>query len=191
MMRIKPAQPSDLAVILSMRDEARQWIARTGSNQWQEAWPTPDQQEERIAGSIAAGETWMLCDGPHVAGTLAIDEFCDPQLWTPAEQAEPAYYVHRMIVPRTYAGRDVGAKLLDWCCDRATEHGKLWVRIDVWTSNARLQHYYLEHKFQHVRTLRSDYPAGALFQRAAERVPEASLDIESALGACRHLVSVK
>lgn len=185
-MKIKPAQPNDLAAILRMRDEAAQWISKTGSSQWQAAWPTPDQQAERITGSIAAGETWMVYDGPNIAGTLAIDEFRDPHLWTTAEAAEPAYYVHRMIVPRSYGGRELGAKMLDWCCDRAARHGKLWIRIDVWTSNTRLQRYYLAHKFRHVRTLDSDYPAGALFQRAAELLPAGDLGIESALMCAVH-----
>lgn len=169
MITISPARPDDLATILSLRDEAARWIASMGGDQWQDAWPTPDQQAERIAESIATGETWMLHDGPHIAGTIAVDEFSDPHLWTPDEQAEPAHYAHRLIIPRAYAGQGLGAKVLDWGSDRAARCGKRWVRVDVWTSNTRLQQYYLDHGFQHVRTLHTDYPSGALFQRRAER----------------------
>jgi GNAT superfamily N-acetyltransferase len=169
MITISPARPGDLETILSLRCEAARWIASTGGDQWQEAWPTPDEQSDRIAASIAAGETWMLHDGHLVAGTVAIDEFADAQLWTQEEQSEPAYYVHRLIVPRAYAGQGLGAQVLNWCADRAARHGKRWIRVDIWTTNIGLQQYYLDHGFEHVRTLHIDYPSGALFQRRAAR----------------------
>lgn len=170
MITISPALPEDLQTILDLRDEASCWIAAKGGDQWQEAWPTPDQQSERIAASIAAGETWMLHDEDQVAGTVAVDEFSDPHLWAPHEQAEPAYYVHRLVIPRIYAGHRLGAQVLDWACDLAARDGKRWIRIDVWTTNNQLQQYYLDHGFQHVRTLHTDYPSGALFQRHAEHI---------------------
>jgi hypothetical protein len=161
------ATASDLDTILRFRDEAARWIAATGSDQWQDAWPTPDRQSDRIVASIAARETWMLQAGDKIAGTVAVDEYADPALWTPAERAEPAFYVHRLIVPRAYGGHGLGSFALDWCGNRAAESGKRWIRIDVWTSNFRLQQYYLDHHFRHVRTIHSDYPSGALFQRPA------------------------
>jgi GNAT superfamily N-acetyltransferase len=172
MSRVEPitfrhARAYDLDTILQLRDEATSWIAATGSDQWQTAWPTPDQQVERIADSIEARETWMLYLGDHVAGTIAVDEYSDPALWTPAERAEPAFYVHRLIIARAYGAKGLGAFALNWCCTRAVENGKKWIRIDVWTSNYRLQKYYLDQHFRHVRTIHSGYPSGALFQRPA------------------------
>jgi len=152
----------DLDTILRLRDEAARWIAATGSDQWQTAWPTADGQAERIADSIAAGQTWMLRVGDDVAGTVAVDEYANPALWTPAECAEPAFYVHRLIVTRAYGGRGLGAFVLDWWGDRAAETGKRWIRVDVWTTNHRLREYYTGQHFTHVRTIHSDYPSGAL-----------------------------
>jgi ribosomal protein S18 acetylase RimI-like enzyme len=167
------ATAGDLDTILQLRDEAAHWLAATGSDQWQDAWPTPDQQAERIAASIAARETWMLQADDNIVGTVAVDEYADPALWTPAERAEPAFYVHRLIVTRAYGGKGLGSFVLDWCCNRAAENGKRWVRIDVWTSNLRLQKYYLDQHFRHVRTIHSDYPSGALFQRPAAIIRQA------------------
>ena len=141
--------------------------ATTGSNQWQAAWPTPDRKIERIAESIEAQETWMLYVGDSVAGTFALDEYADPALWNPAEQVEPACYLHRFIIARSYGGKGLGAAILDWCCDQAVRNGKEWLRIDVWTTNRPLQKYYTKHRFNHLRTIRSAYPSGALFQRPA------------------------
>jgi hypothetical protein len=41
----------------------------------------------------------------------------------------------------------------------------------VWTTNERLQHYYLREGFTHVRTVvLAHNPSGALFQRPAKHV---------------------
>lgn len=105
-------------------------------------------------------------DSGETAGTVALDSFSDPQLWTPDEQAEPAMYLHRLIVRRKYAG--LGTDVVDWACDRAGQLGNRWVRIDVWTDNVGLHRYYEKRGFKHVRTLDlANYPSGALFQRPA------------------------
>lgn len=71
LITIELARPQDIDTILSLRDEAAMWVAAKGSDQWRSAWPTPEQQAERLAGSIAAGETWMLYDRQNIAGTVA------------------------------------------------------------------------------------------------------------------------
>jgi ribosomal protein S18 acetylase RimI-like enzyme len=113
----------------------------------------------------------MLHVQGNIAGTVTIDEYADPALWTPAERAESAYYVHRLIVARVYAGQGFGASILDWCCRRAYEKGKKWIRVDVWSSNLRLQEYYWGEHFVPVRNIYSEYPSGALLQRPASGSP--------------------
>jgi GNAT superfamily N-acetyltransferase len=167
------AMPEDLDLILQLSDEAARWIRATGSDQWQAPWPTPDRRIERIAESIEAHETRMLWINDNVAGTFAMNEYADPALWTPAEGVEPAYYLHRLIIARAHSGKELGAAILDWCSDWAARNGKEWVRIDVWTTNRRLQEYYVNQRFKHLRTIHSEYPSGALFQR-----PAAILDTE-------------
>ena len=53
--------------------------------------------------------------------------------------------------------------------------------MDVWTSNERLQHYYLKQGFTYVRTVVLPHnPSGALFQRPAQHVPTPRLhEVES------------
>ena len=165
-MIITPACPEDLAVILAMRQEASDWLHARGIDQWRRPWPNREAMLNRIAASIAAGETWMIYDDSgNAAATIAVDEFADPQLWTPEEIAQPSMYLHRFIVRRAYAG--IGAEILNWASAYAARQGKHWVRVDVWTHNTALHTYYRRHGFQHVRTIESDYPSGALFQRRA------------------------
>ena len=166
-MIIEQGTIEDLPVILATRQEASDWLARQGIDQWATAWPSPQAQAERILSSIRAGETWMVRDDNEAsAATVALDSFSDPRLWTPEEQRQPSMYLHRLIVRRKYSG--FGADVIEWACRRAGELGNDWVRIDVWTDNIGLHRYYEQQGFRHVRTLNlSDYPSGALFQRRA------------------------
>lgn len=175
-MIIEQATIDDLPAILAMRQEASDWLAKQGINQWAAAWPTPEAQSERILSSIRAGETWMVRDEDGAtAATVALDSFSDPKLWAPEEQQEPSMYLHRLIVRRKYAG--LGTDVIEWACKRAGELGNNWVRIDVWTDNIGLHRYYEQRGFHHVRTLDlSDYPSGALFQRKATDRRESDAD---------------
>ncbi|WP_020579870.1 GNAT family N-acetyltransferase [Actinopolymorpha alba] len=147
-----------------MRTEASEWLAEIGIDQWRQPWPTHEAMAERCAASIRAGETWMVRDDEGAtAATVTLDTYADPQLWTTRERAEPAMYVHRLIVRRGWAG--LGTRILNWASAKAARQGNDWIRIDVRTDNTPLHDYYQRNGFQHVRTLHSDYPSGALFQR--------------------------
>jgi hypothetical protein len=117
-MIIERADADDLGVILTLRTEASEWLAQRGIDQWAVAWPNPEQQNRRILTSIEAGETWMIRDENEATmATVALDTFSDPRLWTPDEQADPAMYMHRLIVRRKHAG--LGSEIMDWACHRA------------------------------------------------------------------------
>jgi hypothetical protein len=78
----------------------------------------------------------------------------------------------------------LGAELPDWGGTKAADEGADWLRVDVWTTNERLQHYYLRQGFTYVRTVVLPHnPSGALFQRPAQRVPTPHLqEVESLTG---------
>ncbi|SRR6266511_731634 len=125
---------------------------------------------EGMLRNLKAGETSRDAGTP--AATITVDGWANPDLWTPAEAAEPALYAHKLTVARAYAGRGLGAELLDWAGSRAADSGAIWLRLDVWTTNHDLQRYYLEQGFTHVRTvILSHNPSGALFQRLGRRAP--------------------
>jgi hypothetical protein len=89
--------------------------------------------------------------------TVALDTFSDPSLSTPDEQADPAMYMHRLIVRRKHAR--LGTEIMDWACHRAHRLGRHSLRIDVWTDSTVLHRYYENNSFKHVRTLDlADYP---------------------------------
>jgi GNAT superfamily N-acetyltransferase len=164
---IAPATPENLSLLIAFRDEAASWLAARSIDQWQKPWPTEDLMEEGMLRNIRAGETFIVWDDGTPAATITIDRWANPDLWTPEEAAEPALYAHKLTVARAYAGQSLGPELLDWAGTHAALAGARWLRVDVWTTNRQLQHYYLDLGFTHVRTVVSHNPSGALFQRPA------------------------
>jgi GNAT superfamily N-acetyltransferase len=146
-MIIERATLEDLGVILTLRTEASDWLAQRGIDQWAVAWPYPEEQNKRVLASIERGETWMVRNEDEATmATVALDIGSDPRLWTPDEQADPAMYMHRLIVRRKHAG--LGTEITDWACHRAHRLGPHWLRIDVWTDNTDLHRYYENNGFK-------------------------------------------
>jgi GNAT superfamily N-acetyltransferase len=170
-MIIRQAVLDDVDELLDMRDEAREWLAKLGTDQWSNPWPTLDAMKQRFETSIDADEGWMIEDDGTSVGSVTLDSHCLSDLWLPSECAEPARYVSKMSVRRTHAHQQLGTTILNWAGSQAAEQGALWLRLDAWTTNTTLHQYYLRQGFTHVRTVKTDRPSGALFQRKAAVVP--------------------
>lgn len=165
-MKITRAQLDDAHIFLKARQDAAAWLAQRGIDQWSSAWPDEDGMRTDIEKSISAGTAWIARINNELAATFVLDTWANPDLWTPDEAAEPAMYIHRLIVNREYAGRGIGARILDWCSETAAKHGARLLRLDAWTTNPALHEYYLNQGFTHVRTLALEHnPSGWLAQR--------------------------
>ncbi|MFF8293621.1 GNAT family N-acetyltransferase [Streptomyces sp. NPDC016309] len=178
-MIISRAEEADLPRLIRFRTDASAWLSALGTDQWAKPFPA-----DHILDSIRRGEVFMIREEPHAdaAATITLDRDADVRLWTPEEIAEPALYVHKLAVDRAYAGTGLGSALLDWAGEQAVQQGAKWLRLDAWSTNSRLQAYYLKHGFTHVRT--ADDPevvSGWAAQRPAE--------FRSYLGATHRLMS--
>ncbi|MFJ4462164.1 GNAT family N-acetyltransferase [Streptomyces sp. NPDC088928] len=147
-MKIMSATPADLEQLLSFRVEAASWIGKLGSDQWSRPYPA-----ERLMATIEAGTVFMLRDEGKTAGTITLTSEAEEGLWTEEELKEPSMFINKLTVAREYAGQNLGGKLLDWAGDRAFRASAQWLRLDAWTTNSRLQRYYLDQGFEHVRTV--------------------------------------
>ncbi|MDN3262916.1 GNAT family N-acetyltransferase [Streptomyces sp. CSDS2] len=148
-MIIVPAEEADLPRLIKFRTDAASWLRERGTDQWAKPFPA-----EHILASIRRGEVFMIRPTPlsDAAATITLDRDADTRLWTPEEIAEPAMYVHKLAVDRAYAGAGLGGVLLDWAGAQAAQQGARWLRLDAWSTNSRLQRYYLAEGFRHVRT---------------------------------------
>ena len=170
-MEIRQAHSGDVETIVHWRAEAACWIAERGFDQWSSAGLDDEEFRRRVSESVHNGETWMAVDRGELVGTIAIDHNPDPGLWSREEQ-EHAVIVHRMIVPRFASGRGVGALLLLQAERIAEQRGRMYIRLDAWTSNTELHDYYRNSKFRYVRTVNDHHtPSAALFERRVWSVP--------------------
>jgi ribosomal protein S18 acetylase RimI-like enzyme len=184
--QIRPAQMSDMSSIIGLIDEAAGWLAEAkDTDQWQRPWPDRAARDQRIRRGIKVGRTWIVEDSSEPAGspgqlvgTVSCGRGGNKKLWTLRERKEPAVYISRLITSRRYAGRGVGAALINWAGLRGARNWNAeCIRVDVWTTNQGLQDYYKAQKFEHVRTYDFDdpweYPSAALFQKPAADIDEA------------------
>jgi GNAT superfamily N-acetyltransferase len=109
---------------------------------------------DKLLATIEAGTVFMLRDGHTTAGTITLTPEAEEGLWTDEELGEPSMFINKLTVAREYAGQDLGGRLLDWAGDRAYRAGARWIRLDAWTTNKKLQEYYVEHGFTYIRTVR-------------------------------------
>nr|WP_203593384.1 GNAT family N-acetyltransferase [Streptomyces sp. SID9124] len=134
--------------MLAFREEAAAWLRTLGTDQWSRPYPA-----DRLLATIEAGTVYMIRDAEVTAGTITLTTEAEDGLWTAEELAEPALFINKLTVARTYAGHDIGGRILDWAADRAYGAGAAYLRLDAWTTNRGLQNYYLRHSFRHVRTV--------------------------------------
>ncbi|WP_219466990.1 GNAT family N-acetyltransferase [Nonomuraea rhizosphaerae] len=158
------ATPDDTPRILELLDNAAAWLHRRGiTAQWSiGGFPT-----ERIISDIRDGHVYVVRHDTSLVAAVTIDRRADPELWQPDDNPDRAVYVHRLVVRRSWAGRRIGALLLDFAAECAAAAGLPLVRVDCAKGNTDLHRYYTSMGFSHVRTV--DLPhrrSGALFQRA-------------------------
>jgi hypothetical protein len=190
-LEVRQAVADDLPVILRLIDEAARWLHAKGTDQWREPWPSKEARDNRVLRGLQSGSTWLVTSGDTAVATITYRQHArqeqdvnqpqdgDRELWTEAEQSEPAVYVSRLVVRRRYSGLDIGGALTDWAGLRgARGWSARWVRIDVWTTNEALHNYYAKRGFEFCRICPFDqetYPSAALFQK-----PTSNADVVAA-----------
>ena len=139
-MKLRPARPDEIDVVLDVLAEAAAWLQTRGIEQW------PDRFErDWVMPAIEAGETWLAeIDGHIVAGLVV--QWDDPLCW--AGYPSDAGYLHRLAVRRH--GDGLGGRLLRWAERRAAAAGKTCLRLDCVASNESLRAYYERAGYQHV-----------------------------------------
>lgn len=168
-VNIRRGRQQDVDRIMQLRSDAAHWLASIGSDQWSEVSIDDTEFRRRVEQSTANGETWVAVDEHgNLLGTIAVDEYTNPGLWTDREMAD-ALVIHRMIRARN-APPGTGHYLLEHAIELARRAGKKWLRLDAWTTNEWLHRYYESQGFQHVRTINQHHTrSAALFELPISR----------------------
>ena len=166
---LRQAIETDLEPLVAMYQSVRDWLAARGSDQW--ATYASDVFRESMTLSIEDNCCFVVIDGDQLLGTITVDSFADAEFWNGTERAEDALYLHRMMVDRKAAGRNLGRFLLDHAENLAAASGKHWLRLDAWRTNVKLHNYYLQQGFVKIRIISLDHRgSGALFQRPTRAI---------------------
>ena len=129
------ATPDDHAVIAAILEDVQRWLVSRGVVQW-----TAPFTDEWIERKIAGGEFHVGRVQGTPIGTLRL-LWADPLFWGDRDQGDAAY-IHTMAVLRSYAGRGIGGRLVDWAGKQASVRGQGFLRLDCGADNPALGAYY-------------------------------------------------
>ncbi|MFF1696430.1 GNAT family N-acetyltransferase [Streptomyces sp. NPDC058257] len=155
---------------MALRTEAEQWLCVQGSDQWND--PEPGQSAIRKwHATIDDGRAWVVVGDPGSALATVSRGPIDRDFWNDDDKPESAFYLCKLIVARSAAGRQLGARIIDWASRVAALEGRDWVRVDTWRTNTGLHAYYECLGFKHVRTeAPSHRRSGWLAQRSSDAI---------------------
>jgi GNAT superfamily N-acetyltransferase len=134
-LSIVRATVEDAGRVQALRDDSARWLQERGVEQWQPG----ELPLDWIEIAIATGSVFLVSRGDHLVGSVTIMGN-DPLVW--GEQAEPAGYMHLLMVDRAYNGHGIGRALLAWTETFILETGRGLARMDCARSNAKLRAYY-------------------------------------------------
>jgi GNAT superfamily N-acetyltransferase len=145
---IVQAQPSDLATITDILEEAASWITSLDIDQWRPGDFRQSDSQSRIAHNINRGGAYLALYNGQAIGTITIQAggVLDEKLWG-HERVHDALYVHRLTVQRKYTGEGIGNILLRWAEQLAEDAGKTFLRLDCMADNSALCTYYERYGF--------------------------------------------
>jgi GNAT superfamily N-acetyltransferase len=151
--------------VLGLLDDATAWLASIGrTGQWGTQPRSANLRSvAQITGWAQTGRLHLAHIDGKVAGALAVGEAMP---YVPPA-TEPELYVNLLVTSRAYAGRGVGARLLDHARGIAVERGAHLLRVDCYGGDDRaLVRYYERQGFTATDTFAvGEWPGQLLVRR--------------------------
>jgi GNAT superfamily N-acetyltransferase len=143
---IRPGGARDFPVLMTLFDDAVQWLAARGSaGQWgSEPWSGNPQREERVRGFTTGGGLFVAeFDGAPVGVTVLGDSLP----YAPPVD-DPEVYIGLLLTSRAHAGQGIGTRLLDFAREETRRRGIGLLRVDCWAGgDEKLVDYYRRQGF--------------------------------------------
>jgi ribosomal protein S18 acetylase RimI-like enzyme len=144
-VRIIRAQHGDLDRVLEILEEASRWLSSKGlETQW---LPSPAFRQT-IKNNIERGDVYVVKDVEGTVGTITL-QWSDKKFW--GDLPPDSGYVHKLAIKRSYGGKRLGLRMLQWAEAKARVEGKRYLRLDCLASNKTIREYYEKAGFVHVR----------------------------------------
>lgn len=146
-VEVHRATEEDSQVILDLWRGSAEWLQLKGINQWN----PNDFNINQVYDCFSKGyELYLARLNEEIVGTLYIC-WSNPVLWGELENNESGY-IHRFAVNRNHISRGIGRQLITWAEEYIRESGKD-IRLDCMAENARLNQYYLDLGYTHIKLL--------------------------------------
>lgn len=145
---VHPATKSESQIILDLWKESAKWIQSKGINQWDPDRFHINQVYECFDNGF---EFYLARFQEEVVGTFYIC-WSDPMLWENLDNDESGY-IHRFAVSRNHTGYGIGKQLINWAEQYIRSKGKKHIRLDCMAENTRLNQYYLDLGYEHIKLL--------------------------------------
>ncbi|WP_460847549.1 GNAT family N-acetyltransferase [Phytohabitans suffuscus] len=157
--------PEDIDAVLALLDGATAWLVSLGrTGQWgTEPHSTNPRRIAQVAAWAGAGRLHLARIDGQAAGALVVG---DAMPYVPPA-TEPELYVNLLVTSRAFAGRGVGARLLDRAREIARERGVRQLRVDCYRGDDRaLVRYYESQGFTATDTFAvGEWPGQLLVER--------------------------
>src|SRR5713101_2082137 len=135
-LEIVPASEGDLHGVLSVLEEAAEWLVRKGI---EGPWRPGFFSRQAFADQIVRGEVYVARLGEEIVGTITL-QWKDELFWPGG--LPDAGYVHKLAVRPAYMGRRMGLQMVEWASRTATLAGKKFLRLDCLAANRKIREYY-------------------------------------------------
>ncbi len=156
-MKVRLATVDDVPLVAEMLDEATAFVRTKGRDQWPVPYP-----QEKLRDSVADETLYVVeLEGePAATFTLLAD---DPKFW--GDRPPDALYLHKLAVRRAFAGRGLGARIVEWIAGEARRRGRSFIRLDCQRDLPGIRRYYDELGFDLRGELERGPRAWALYER--------------------------
>ncbi len=140
--QIRQATPKDYQDIEKLMLDTATWLKKSGSTQWNDILNGTDVHQ--ISERIKQNEVFLLTQKNQTAGTMIVRRTpsnWDKNLWE-ERAAEPAFYIHRLMIARAYKGLRLSSRMLQFAEELAALSHIPYVRLDTLASNKMLNQLY-------------------------------------------------
>ncbi len=146
----RKAEISDLAGIMEVIEDARQYLKEQGIDQWQDGFPT----QEQIVEDIIMRESFVFVEEEEVVGYISVNLGEEPSystIYDGAWKLEGSDYgtIHRTALKSNFRGKGVSLRMFFLAEQLCRKKAKQSIRIDTHRENQLMQHLCVKYGYEY------------------------------------------
>jgi len=159
-MELIEATRDNIDEVHGLWTEAADWMKARGINQW-----IPEQlTREAVEYCYENSRMFLAKSDGETVGTFFI-VWSDPYIWGELDNSCSGY-LHRLVVPRRYAGTGLGIELLRLAEQYIRNSGKTHFRLDCMADNEKLNAFYRNAGFAFKGRVDGDGWSASLYEKS-------------------------